>query len=109
MSFFTLTQKPFELATLFRRQYSAILIFFSILVNKFIRFFQNSFENPGDIPTNRKKGIKIQKRIVHKLPVFKTVLHLKSFWCSRECRARLRWLKVVWLEREKNRRTADGF
>jgi hypothetical protein len=36
--------------------------------------FQKSFMNPGKILTNRKEGIKIQKRKVNVLPVFKRVL-----------------------------------
>jgi hypothetical protein len=59
------------------------------LVDEFLGFAQNSFEkrqaatcrfskefceNPGNVLTNRKEGIKIQKRIVNALPVFKRVL-----------------------------------
>jgi hypothetical protein len=59
------------------------------LVDVFLRFAHNSFEkqqtatyrfskefheNPGNVLTNRKEGIKIQKRIVNALPVFKRVL-----------------------------------
>jgi hypothetical protein len=59
------------------------------LVDVFLGFAQNSYEkqqaatcrfskefreNPGKILTNRKEGIKIQKRIVNALPVFKRVL-----------------------------------
>jgi hypothetical protein len=59
------------------------------LVDVFLGFAQNSFEmqhavtcrfskefcdNPGNVLTNRKEGIKIQKRIVNALPVFKRVL-----------------------------------
>jgi hypothetical protein len=59
------------------------------LVDVFLRFAQNSFEkqqaatcrfskefceNPGNVLTNRKEGIIIQKRIVNALPVFKRVL-----------------------------------
>jgi hypothetical protein len=37
--------------------------------------FQKSFvKNPGNVLTNRKKEIKIKKRIVNALPVFKRVL-----------------------------------
>jgi hypothetical protein len=69
------------------RQESAIAIF--LLVHTFLIFAYNSFEeqqaatcrfskefceNPGYVSTNGKKGIKIQKRIVHALPVFKRVL-----------------------------------
>jgi hypothetical protein len=36
--------------------------------------FQKFCENLGNVSTNRKKGIKIQKRIVHALPVFRRVL-----------------------------------
>jgi hypothetical protein len=60
-------------------------------VDVFLGFAQNSFEsdmqlpatccyskefceNPGNVLTNRKEGIKIQKRIVNSLPVFKRVL-----------------------------------
>jgi hypothetical protein len=56
-----------------------------LLVNAFLGFTQNSFEkrlkatcvfsrrfckNVGNVPANRKRGIKIQKRIVHALPLF---------------------------------------
>jgi hypothetical protein len=59
------------------------------LVDVFLGFAQNSFEkrqaatcrfskefceNPGNVLTNRKEGIKIQKRIVNSLTVFKRVL-----------------------------------
>jgi hypothetical protein len=59
------------------------------LVNTFLRFAHNSFEewqadtcrfsnefceDPGNVSTNRKKELKIQKRIVHALSVFKRVL-----------------------------------
>jgi hypothetical protein len=59
------------------------------LVDVFLGFAQNSFEmqhaaacrfskefceNPGNVLTNRKGGIKIQKRIVNAIPVFKRVL-----------------------------------
>jgi hypothetical protein len=59
------------------------------LVDVFLGFAQNSFgmqhaatfcfskefcENPGNVSTNRKEGIKIQKRIENALPVFKRVL-----------------------------------
>jgi hypothetical protein len=59
------------------------------LVDVFLGFAHNSFEkgkeatcrfskelceNPGNVLTNRKEGIKIQKRIVNALPVFKRVL-----------------------------------
>jgi hypothetical protein len=55
------------------------------LVHTFLGLAQNSFEkqqtvtwriskefleNPGNVPTNRRKGVKIQKRILHELPVF---------------------------------------
>jgi hypothetical protein len=58
------------------------------LVDVFLGFAHNSFEkqqaaicrfskefceNPGNVITNRKEGIKIQKRIVIVLPVFKRV------------------------------------
>jgi hypothetical protein len=61
-----------------------------LFVGTFIRFAENSFqkrqaatccfskefcENPGNVPTKRKKGIKIQKRIMQAHPVFKRVLH----------------------------------
>jgi hypothetical protein len=60
-----------------------------LLVYVFLGFAQNSFEmqhaatcrfskefceNPGNVLTNRKEGIKIQKRIMNALPVFKRVL-----------------------------------
>jgi hypothetical protein len=63
------------------------------LVGTFLWFTQNSFEkrqvttchfskefreNPGKLPTTRKKGIKIQKRIVPSLPVFKRVLQIQK-------------------------------
>jgi hypothetical protein len=38
------------------------------------RFSKEFCENPGNVLTNRKEGIKIQKRIVNALPVFKRVL-----------------------------------
>jgi hypothetical protein len=38
------------------------------------RFSKEFFENPRNVITNRKEGIKIQKRIVNALPVFKRVL-----------------------------------
>jgi hypothetical protein len=41
-------------------------------------FANNSFENPGNVPTNRKKGIKNQKRIVQALPIFKRVLKIQK-------------------------------
>jgi hypothetical protein len=59
------------------------------LVDVFLGFAHNSFgkgkaatccfskelcENPGNVLTNRKERIKIQKRIVSALPVFKRVL-----------------------------------
>jgi hypothetical protein len=59
------------------------------LVDVFLGFTQNSFEkqqaatchfskefceNPGNVLTNTKEGIKIQKRIGYALPVFKRVL-----------------------------------
>jgi hypothetical protein len=59
------------------------------LVDVFLRLAHNSFEkrqtatyrfskefreNPGNVLTNRKEGIKIQKRIVNALPVSKRVL-----------------------------------
>jgi hypothetical protein len=58
------------------------------LVDTYLGFAQNSFEkwqaavcrfskefceNPGNVLTNRKKVIKLQKRIVHSLSVFKRV------------------------------------
>jgi hypothetical protein len=60
-----------------------------LLVDIFLGFSHNSFEkekaatcriskefceNLGNVLTNRKEGIKIQKRIVNALPVFKRVL-----------------------------------
>jgi hypothetical protein len=59
------------------------------LLDVFLGFAQNSFEkqqaanccfskefceNPGNVFTNRKERIKIQKRIVNSLTVFKRVL-----------------------------------
>jgi hypothetical protein len=38
------------------------------------RFSKEFDENPLNVLTNRKEGMKIQKRIVHALPVFKRVL-----------------------------------
>jgi hypothetical protein len=35
------------------------------------RFSKEFCENPGNVLTNRKEGIEIQKRIVNALPVFK--------------------------------------
>jgi hypothetical protein len=37
-------------------------------------FSKEFCENPGNVFTNRKEGIKIQKRIVNALTVFKRVL-----------------------------------
>jgi hypothetical protein len=37
------------------------------------RFSKEFCESAGNVPTNGKKEIKIQKRIVHALPVFKRV------------------------------------
>jgi hypothetical protein len=63
------------------------------LVDGFLGFAQNSFEkrqaatcrfskefyeNPGNVLTNRKEGIKIQKRIVNALPVFKRVMYIQK-------------------------------
>jgi hypothetical protein len=63
------------------------------LVDVFLGFAQNSFEmqhvatcrfskefceNPGNVRTNRKEGVKIQKRIVNTLPVFKRVLLIQK-------------------------------
>jgi hypothetical protein len=42
------------------------------------RFLKEYRENPGKLSTNRKKGIKIQKRIVPSLPVFKRVLQIQK-------------------------------
>jgi hypothetical protein len=59
------------------------------LVDVFLGFAQNSIEKPqaatcrfskefcenlGNVLTNSKEGVKIQKRIVNALPVFKRVL-----------------------------------
>jgi hypothetical protein len=38
------------------------------------RFSKEFCENPRNVLTNRKEGIKIQNRIVNTLPVFKRVL-----------------------------------
>jgi hypothetical protein len=38
------------------------------------RFSKEFYENPGNVSTNRMKGIKIQKSLVHALSVFKGVL-----------------------------------
>ncbi len=38
------------------------------------RFSKEFCENPGNVLTNRKEGIKIQKRIVNALPIVKRVL-----------------------------------
>jgi hypothetical protein len=66
-----------------------IAILLILLVDVFLEFALNSFEkrqsatcrvskefckNPGNVLTNRKEGIKIKKRIVNALPVFKRVL-----------------------------------
>jgi hypothetical protein len=40
------------------------------------RFSKEFCENPGNVLTNRKEGIKIQKRIVNALQVFKRVLYV---------------------------------
>jgi hypothetical protein len=48
------------------------------LVDVFLGYSHNSFENPGNVLTNRKEEIKIQKRIVNALPVFKRVLKIKK-------------------------------
>jgi hypothetical protein len=56
-------------------------VFFGFAHNSFekgnaatCRFSKEFWENPGNVITNRKEGIKIQKRIVNVLPVFKRVL-----------------------------------
>jgi hypothetical protein len=36
----------------------------------------DSFENPGNVPTSKKKGIKIPETILQALPLFKTVLQI---------------------------------
>jgi hypothetical protein len=41
------------------------------LVDAFLGFAHNAFENPGNVP-NKKDWIKIQNRIVDTLPVFKS-------------------------------------
>jgi hypothetical protein len=41
-----------------------------LLVETFLGFTQNFLENAGNVPTYRKKGIAIQKKIVHVLPVY---------------------------------------
>jgi hypothetical protein len=43
------------------------------------RFSKEFCENPGKGLTNRKEGIKIQKRIVNALSVFKKVCKFESF------------------------------
>jgi hypothetical protein len=40
----------------------------------YLRGLKEFSENPGNVSTSRKKGIKIKKRIVHALSVFKRVL-----------------------------------
>jgi hypothetical protein len=65
------------------------------LVDVFLGFAHNSFEkgkaatcrftkefceNPGNVLTNRKEAIKIQKRILNALPVFKRVLKIQKLW-----------------------------
>jgi hypothetical protein len=45
------------------------------------RFSKEFSENPGKGLTNRKEGIKIQKRIVNALSVFKKVCKFESFLC----------------------------
>jgi hypothetical protein len=42
------------------------------------RFSKEFCENPGNGLTNRKKGIKLQKRLVHALSVFKRVLLIQK-------------------------------
>jgi ribosomal protein S4E len=65
------------------KQESAIPLI--LLVDVFLGFAQNSFEmqhaatcrfceNTGNVLTNRKEGINIQKRIVNALQAFKRVL-----------------------------------
>jgi hypothetical protein len=56
-------------------------VFFGFAQNSFekqqaatCRFSKEFCENPGNVLTNRKEGIKIEKRIVNSLPVFKRVL-----------------------------------
>jgi hypothetical protein len=56
-------------------------VFFGFAHNSFekgkaatCRFSKEFCENPGNVITNRKEGIKLQKRIVNALPVFKRVL-----------------------------------
>jgi hypothetical protein len=63
------------------------------LVDVFLGFAQNSFEmqhsatcrfskefceNPGNVLTKRNEWIKIKKRIVNALPVFKRVLYIQK-------------------------------
>jgi hypothetical protein len=45
------------------------------------RFSKGNCANPGNVMTNRKKGIKIQKRVVHALKLFKILLQIKKLWC----------------------------
>jgi hypothetical protein len=86
-----LTSKPFEFPNLFRRQKSAVSLL--LLVDKLVGFAQYSFEKrqavscrfskefceyPGNVLTNRKEGIKIQKRMVHPLTIFKRVLQIQK-------------------------------
>jgi hypothetical protein len=67
------------------------------LVDVFIGFGQNSFEkrqaascrfskefceNPGNVLTNRKEGIKIQKRIVNSLSLQKSFVNSKALVLS---------------------------
>jgi hypothetical protein len=44
------------------------------LFDVFLGFAHDSFENLGNVLTNRKEGINIEKRILNALPVFKRVL-----------------------------------
>jgi hypothetical protein len=68
---------------------------FFLLVDRFLRFAQISFEkwqtaiypfskelceHPRSLSTNRKKGLKIQKHIMNALVI------LKSFWCFKSIR-----------------------
>jgi hypothetical protein len=69
------------------------------LIYTFLGFAQNSSEewqaatchfskefckNPGNVFANRKKDTKIQNRIVHALPVFKSFVNSKAFGVKRQ-------------------------
>jgi hypothetical protein len=59
------------------RTASSIPLF--LLADTSLEFEQNSYEKLENLPSNRKIGIKIQKMMVHILPLFKTFCLFKRF------------------------------